>query len=108
MTKYLLKTIFVADLWSLKTLLNTANRSVMVNLSKISLEHRKIFEGASFSTKSVAHRIERIDSDIYSPLKRREYDERLDIKDHAQWLIFLKGTSENCEITEESLSIELS
>ncbi|KII74325.1 hypothetical protein RF11_03410 [Thelohanellus kitauei] len=83
-------------------------------VDQVSPELRKMFE-VSLSRRTVAHCIETIDYAINSPLKRRVpqleiffqgSNESTDIDDSAEWLIFLKGISENVETTEEFLSMK--
>ena len=78
-------------------------------------EQRKKFEEVSLSRRTVARRIEAIDEDLTAQLKKRvpsfqlfslALDESTDIDDTAQLLIFVRGISENFEITEELLSME--
>jgi len=78
-------------------------------------EQRKKFEEVSLSRRTVVRRIEAIGEDLTSQLKgciptfqlfSMAFDERTDINDTAQLLIFVRGISENFEITEELMSIE--
>ena len=78
-------------------------------------EQWKKFEEVSLSRRTVVHRIEAIGEDLKSLLKRciptfqlfsLALDESTDINDTAQLLIFVRGISENFEITEELLSME--
>ena len=77
--------------------------------------HRQKFEEVSLSRKTVARRIEAISEDQTSPLKGfvpsfqlflLALDESTDIDDTAQLLIFVRGITENFEITEKLLSME--
>ena len=78
-------------------------------------EQKKKFEEVSLSRRTVVRRIEAIGEDLTSQLKGRvpsfqlfslALDESTDIDDTAQLLIFVRGISENFEITEELLSME--
>ena len=78
-------------------------------------EHRQKFEEVSLSRRTVARRIKAIGEDLTSQLKglvpsfqlfSLVLDESADIDDTAQLLIFVRGISENFEITEELLSME--
>ena len=78
-------------------------------------EHRQKFEEVSLSRRTVARRIKAIDEDQTSQLKELvplfqlfslALDESTDIDDTARLLIFVRGISENFEITEELLSME--
>ena len=78
-------------------------------------QHRQKFEEVSLSRRTVARRIEAVGKDLTSQLKRLvpsfplfslALDESTDIDDTAQLLNFVRGISENFEITEELLSME--
>ena len=78
-------------------------------------EHRQKFEEVSLSKRTVARRIKAIGENLTSQLKGLvpsfklfsvALDESTDINDTAQLLIFVRGISENFEITEELLSME--
>lgn len=78
-------------------------------------ERRQKFEEVSLSRRTVARRIEAISEDLTSQLKSRvssfqlfalALDESTDIDDTTQLLIFVRGITENFEITEELLSME--
>ena len=78
-------------------------------------QHRQKFEEVSLSRRTVARRITAIGKDVTSQLKglvpsfqlfSLALDESTDIDDTAQLLIFVRGISENFEITEELLSME--
>ena len=78
-------------------------------------EHRQKFEEVSLSRRTVARRIKAIDEDETSRLKELvpsfqlfslALDESTDIDDTARLLIFVRGISENFEITEELQSME--
>jgi len=67
------------------------------------------------SRRTVARRIEAIDADLKSQLSDKvksfnwfslALDESTDIDDTAQLLIFVRGISDNFQITEELLSME--
>ena len=79
-------------------------------------ENRQKFEEVSLSRRTAARRIKAIGEDLTSQLKglvpsfqlfSPALDESTDIDDTAQLLIFVRGISENFEITEELLSLEL-
>ena len=78
-------------------------------------QHRQKFEEVSLSRQIVARHIEAIGKDLTSQLKELvpsfqlfslALDESTDIDDTAQLLIFVRGISENFEITEKLLSME--
>ena len=78
-------------------------------------QHRQKFVEVSLSRRTVARRIEAIGKDLTSQLKELvpsfqlfslALDESTDIDDDAQLPIFVRGISENFEITEELLSVE--
>ena len=78
-------------------------------------QYRQKFEEVSLSRRTVARRIEAIGKDLTSQLKglvpsfqlfSLALDESTDIDDTAQLLIFVRGISENFEITKELLSME--
>ena len=82
---------------------------------QVSPEHRQKFEEVSLSRRTVARRIKAIGEDLTSQLKglvpsfqlfSLALDESTDIDDTAQLLIFVRGISENFEITKELLSME--
>ena len=94
-----------------KCMLDVADQ---VKSSQVCPEHRKKFEEVSLSRRTVARRIEAIGEDLTSQLKGHipsfqlfslALDESTDIDDTAQLLIFVRGISENFEITE-LLSVE--
>ena len=111
-------------LWSNTTLLSTTNHSVMVNSSKkcmldvadqVCPEKRQKFEEVSLSRRTLARRNETIGENLTSQLKglvpsfqlfSPALDESTDVDDTAQLLIFVRGISENFEITEELLSMQ--
>ena len=77
--------------------------------------HRQKFEEVSLSRRTVARRIKAIGEDLTSQLKELvpsfqlfslALDESTDIDDTAQLLIFVRGITENFEITEKLLSME--
>ena len=77
-------------------------------------QHRQKFEEVSLSRRTVARSIKAIDEDQTSQLKELipsfqlfslALDESTDIDDTARLLIFVRGLSENFEITEELLSM---
>ena len=78
-------------------------------------EKRQKFEEVSLSRRTLARRIETIGENLTSQLKglvpsfqlfSLALDESTDVDDTAQLLIFVRGISENFEITEELLSME--
>ncbi|KAK3797580.1 hypothetical protein RRG08_054608 [Elysia crispata] len=78
-------------------------------------EQRQKFEEVSLSRRTLARRIETIGENLTSQLKglvpsfqlfSLALDESTDVDDTAQLLIFVRGISENFEITEELLSME--
>ncbi|XP_078495376.1 general transcription factor II-I repeat domain-containing protein 2A-like [Ciona intestinalis] len=79
------------------------------------MKNQKKFEEVSLSRRTVARRIEAMGENLTSQLKGHvlsfqlfslALDESTDIDDTAQLLIFVRGISENFEITEELLSME--
>nr|KAF6296031.1 hypothetical protein mMyoMyo1_009163 [Myotis myotis] len=78
-------------------------------------ESKGKFEKLSLSRRTVTHRVELIDEDLASKLNSKAeffkfyslaLDESNDVKDTAQLLIFIRGISDNFEITEEFLAME--
>ena len=78
-------------------------------------QHIQKFEEVSISSRTVARHIKAIGEDLTSQLKRLvpsfqlfslALDESTDIDDTAQLLVFVRGISENFELTEELLSME--
>ena len=78
-------------------------------------EKRQKFEEVSLSRRTLARRNETIGENLTSQLKglvpsfqlfSLALDESTDVDDTAQLLIFVRGISENFEITEELLSME--
>uniref|UniRef100_A0A8C6Y931 HAT C-terminal dimerisation domain-containing protein n=1 Tax=Naja naja TaxID=35670 RepID=A0A8C6Y931_NAJNA len=73
------------------------------------------FEKFSLLRRTVTRRVELIDEDLVSKLNSKveffkfyslALDESNDVKDTAQLLIFIRGISDNFEITEEFLAME--
>nr|KAF6369027.1 hypothetical protein mMyoMyo1_010433 [Myotis myotis] len=71
-------------------------------------ESKGKFEKLSLSRRTVTPPVELIDEDLASKLnsKAEFLDESNDVKDTAQLLIFIRGISDNFEITEEFLAME--
>nr|KAF6360044.1 hypothetical protein mMyoMyo1_011002 [Myotis myotis] len=78
-------------------------------------ESKGKFEKLSLSHRTVTRRVELIDEDLASKLNSKAeffkfyslaLDESNDVKDTAQLLIFIRGISDNFEITEEVLAME--
>lgn len=78
-------------------------------------ESKGKFEKLSLSRRTVTRRVELIDEDLASKLNSKAeffkfyslaLDESNDVKDTAQLLIFIRGISDNFEITEEFLAME--
>ena len=73
------------------------------------------FENVSLSRRTVTRRVEMIEEDIASMLKKTAEtfssyslapDESNDIRDTAQLLLFIRGINDNFEITDEFLAME--
>ncbi|CAM5138833.1 unnamed protein product [Natator depressus] len=78
-------------------------------------EYQNKFENIHLSGRTVTHRVEVIDEHLASELNKKAQgftlfplalDDRTDIKDTAQSLIFVRGIDDNFEITEEIVSME--
>ncbi|XP_025090933.1 general transcription factor II-I repeat domain-containing protein 2-like [Pomacea canaliculata] len=91
------------------------NKCILHVADQVCPQQRKKFEEVSLSRRTGVSHIEAIGEDLTSQLKRRlpsfqlfslALDESTDIDDTAQLLIFVRGISENFEITEELLSME--
>ena len=88
---------------------------IMDVAERVCPESKQKLEGVSLSRRTVARRIEAIDADLKSQLSDKvksfnwfslALDESTDIDDTAQLLIFVRGISDNFQITEELLSME--
>lgn len=78
-------------------------------------ESKGKFEKLSLSRRTVTHRVELVDEDLACKLNSKAeffkfyslaLDESNGVKDTAQLLIFIRGISDNFEITEEFLAME--